>query len=111
MVALTEKEMEGKHLVVSFTLANNNSSFSSFALIDSRATRFGFIDGNFIHHQNISQLPRLNPCSLQVIDGRPINSGIITHYVEIPMRIGTHEEKARLFVTQLGHYPIVLEIP
>jgi transposase InsO family protein len=103
--------MEGKHLVVSCTLASNNSSFPSFALVDSGATGFGFIDGNFVRHQNISQLPLLNPRSLEVIDGRPINSGTITHYVEIPMRIGTHEEKARLFVTQLGHYPIVLGIP
>ena len=108
---MSEKEMEGKHLVVSCTLASNNSSFPSITLVDSGATGFGFIDGNFVRHQSIPQSPLTNPRSLEVIDGRPINSGIITHYVEIPMRIGTHEEKARLFVTQLGHYPIVLGIP
>jgi hypothetical protein len=92
MVALTEKEMEGKHLVVSCTLASNNSSFPSITLVDSGPTGFGFIDGNFIRHQNISQRPLLNTRSLEVIDGRSINSGTITHYVEVPMRIGTHEE-------------------
>jgi hypothetical protein len=51
------------------------------------------------------------PRTLEDIDGRPISSGTITHYVKIPMGIEGHEEHARLFVTTLGLYPIMLGIP
>ena len=98
-------------MVVSCILADNNSSLSSYALVDSGATGFGFIDGNFVRHHQLHPLPLSLPRNLEVIDGRPITSGLITHYVDIPIRIGGHEERAKLFVTTLGHYPIVLGIP
>jgi hypothetical protein len=110
-VALTEEEMEGKHLVVSCILAMDNTSLHSYALVDSGATGYGFIDENFVCHHHLPTMPLALPRILEVIYGWPISSGTITHYVDIPMGIGGHEEHARLFVTSLGHYPIVLGIP
>ena len=51
------------------------------------------------------------PRRLEVIDGRPIDSGDITHTVRIGLDINGHFETVESFVTQLGHYPLVLGIP
>jgi len=103
--------MEGRHLVVSCTLAINNTSLPSYALVDSGATGFGFIDKNFVRHHHLTTFPLTQPRLLEVVDGRPISSGTITTYVELCMDIAGHEERIRLFVTTLGHYPLVLGIP
>ena len=110
-LALIEKEMEGKHLVVHCILTVDNKSLQSYALVDSGATGFGFIDKTFVSHQCLSMKPLARPRLLEVVDGCPISSGTITHYVEVLMGIGGHQECAKLFVTILGHYPIVLGIP
>ena len=49
---------------------------------------------------------------IEVIDGRPSESGKVTHFVECSMRINDHYEKRlRFFVTQLAYFPVVLGIP
>jgi hypothetical protein len=45
---------------------------------------------------------------VEVIDGRPIKSGDITHIAKVGMKIWNHGEQLSVFVTKLGHYPIVL---
>src|SRR3954470_17373672 len=110
-VALTEKEMDGKHLVISCTLASHNTSISSYALIDSGASGNGFIDESYVRCQNLLIKKLYRPRQLEVVDGRPIASGRIKNYVEVAINISGHEETTRLYVTTLGHYPIVLGIP
>lgn len=51
------------------------------------------------------------PRALEVIDGREISSGDITHITMVPMIIDGHREELPSFVTKLGHYPLVLGIP
>ena len=48
---------------------------------------------------------------VEVIDGRTIESGDITHLAKVEMGIHDHKEQIPMFVTKLGHYPIVLGIP
>jgi hypothetical protein len=48
---------------------------------------------------------------VEVIDGRPIESGDITHIAKVGMQIQEHKEQLPMFITKLGHYPIVLGIP
>jgi len=48
---------------------------------------------------------------VEVIDGRPIESGDITHIAKVGMKIQDHKEQLPMFITKLGHYPIVLGIP
>ena len=103
--------MEGKHLVVSCTLAINNIPLASYALVDSGATGFAFIDEKFVRHHKLRVQPLKITRILEVVDGRPISSGSITHYLETTINIGGHSECARFFVTRLGHYPIVVGIP
>jgi hypothetical protein len=46
-----------------------------------------------------------------VIDGWKISSGDITHLAEAQLHIQEHRERLPMFVTKLGHYPLVLGIP
>jgi len=41
---------------------------------------------------------------VEVIDGRPIESGDITHIAKVGMRIQDHREQSPMFVTKLEHY-------
>jgi len=45
------------------------------------------------------------------IDGRPIESGDITDVAKAETMIQDHKEQLPMFVTKLGHYPVVSEIP
>jgi transposase InsO family protein len=103
--------LEGKHLVVSCTLSYLNTSLRTYALIDSGATGFAFVDQGFADHHDIPVTPLKQPIHLEVIDGRPIASGKITHLASAKMSIQEHSEDLHMFVTRLGHYPIVLGIP
>jgi hypothetical protein len=48
---------------------------------------------------------------VEVIDGRSIESGDITHIGKVGMKIQECREQLPMFITKLGHYPIVLGIP
>jgi hypothetical protein len=103
--------MEGKHLVVVCQLSFNKKNITTHALIDCGATGIAFIDKDFIHHHEIPLTPLQYPRSIEVIDGRPISSGEITHVANTHMSILEHREPLSMFATKLGHYPIVLGIP
>ena len=96
---------------MSYTLSVNGHTIATHALIDSGATGIAFIDKNFAYHHQLPLVPFPNPRSLEVIDGHPISSGDITHTTTVKLSINKHQEELPIFVTQLGHYPIVLGIP
>ena len=63
----------------------------------------------FRHHQIPVQLWKKKK-QVEVIDGRPIESGDITHIARVGMKIQNHEEQLPMCITKFGHYPIVLGI-
>ena len=103
--------MEGNHLTVTATLRDGETSVQTLSLIDSGATGFAFIDENFARQHNFPLYRLQTPRDLEVIDGRPIESGQITHITKISCQIQDHHEILSAFVTKLGHYPHVLGIP
>jgi hypothetical protein len=105
-----EEEMllEEGHLVLECTL---NKNTPSHALVDCGATGKSFIDENFARQHQWDLISLHEPRVLEVIDGRRISSGTITHVVKLPFSIGDHSEELIAFVTNLGHYPLVLGIP
>jgi len=103
--------MDGKHLVITCLLSDNHNRIKTHALIDCGATGYAFIDETFAHHHNFPLFPMKNPRVLEVIDGRPISSGAITHLARVTLYINQYVEVLFMFVTRLGHYPIVLRIP
>ena len=103
--------MEGKHLVITCTLTVNDQEIPTHALIDCGATGIAFMDQDFARHHQIPLQELKEQRQVEVIDGRPIESGGITLIAKVGMRIQDHEEQLPMFVTKLGYYLIVLGIP
>lgn len=80
-------------------------------MIDCGATAIAFVDESFARHYNLPLHKLQNPRIVEVIDGRPIESGHITHLAKFHLSIDDHHEPLKAFVTKLGHYPLVLGIP
>jgi len=109
-VEVLEGSMEGKHSVITCTLTVNNQEIPTHALIDCGATGIAFMDQDFARHHQIPLQGLKEKRQVEVIDGRPIESGDITHVAKVEMRIQDHQEQLPMLVTKLGQYPIVLGI-
>ena len=110
-VEVLEGSMECKHLVITCSLTVNNQEIATHILIDCDATGIAFMDQDFARHHEIP-LQELNvKRQLEVIDGRPIESGDIMHIAKVGIEIHEHKEQLPMFITKSGHYPMVLEIP
>jgi hypothetical protein len=105
-----EGSMEGKHLVITSTLTVNNQEIRTPAVIDCGATGFAFTYHDFSHHHEIPLQELKQKKQVEVIDGRPIESGDITHISKVSMKRQGHGEQMPKFITKLGHNPIVLGI-
>jgi hypothetical protein len=108
---IKESSMESKHLVVKCSLKIEDKIIDTHALIDCVATGIAFIDKDFVRHHQIQEKELKDPRELEVIDGRPIESGAITTMAKLDLGIRGHQEQLPMFVTKLGHYPIVLGLP
>ena len=107
---VSENKLDGSHLITKCTFVDPHRRLDSHALVDCDASGFAFIDREFARQHNLPQIKLKEPCRLEVIDGRPIDTGDITHTVKIGLDINRHQEHLTVFVTKLGHYPLVLGI-
>jgi len=103
--------MEGKHLVITCKLTIHNKEIPTHALIDCGATGIAFIDQHFARHHEIPLQEFKDKKQVEVIDGRPIESGDMTHIAKVVMKIHGHGEQLPMFITTFGHYPIIIGIP
>jgi hypothetical protein len=85
--AIKEGSMDGNYLVIMCTLSLNNKEIPTHALIDYGATGYAFIDQDFADYDQLSPCLLKTPHTLEVIDGRKISSGDITHIVEAKFSI------------------------
>ena len=88
-----------------------NNGIDSHALIDCGAMGFAFIDEQFVSQHNLPRHRLRVPRALQVMDGRPVSSGDIVELTRVPLNVGGHREVVTVFITSLGQYSLVLEIP
>jgi hypothetical protein len=78
------------------------------ALVDSGATS-SFIDQTFVTQHNIHVVKKSTLVLVEVIDGRTITSGAITHKTTLlELCIGKHTEKIVLNIISTPHHPIIL---
>jgi len=110
-VDVLEGSMEGKHLVITCLLTIQDQVIQTHALIDCGATGIAFIDQEFARHHQIPLQEFKKRRQVEVIDGRTIESGDITHIAKVRIEIENHDQQLPMFITKLGHYPIVLGIP
>jgi hypothetical protein len=81
------------------------------ALVDSSATS-SFIDQTFVVQHNILMIKKSTPVPVEVIDGRTIVFGAITHETTpLELCIGKHTEKIVLNIISTPHHPIILGLP
>jgi hypothetical protein len=103
--------MEGKHLVITCSLTVNNKEIPTHALINCGATGIAFMDQDFAYLYQIPLQELREKKQVEVIDGRPIDSGDITRIAKFGIQVQEHKEQLPMFITKLGHYPNVLGIP
>ena len=108
---IDEIKLDGSHFILACTITDAKRKLDTHTLVDCGASGFSFVDGEFVRQHNLPLFTLAEPRRLEVIDGRPIDSGDITHIVKIGLNVGGHRETLSAFVTQLGHYPLVLGIP
>jgi len=78
-VEVLEQSMEGKHLVITCTLAVNIQQIPTHALIDCGAMGIAFMNQDFASHHQIPLRELREKQQPKVIDRRPIESDDITH--------------------------------
>jgi len=69
------------------------------------------MDQDFARHHQIPLRELKERKQVEVMDGRPIKLGDIMHITKVCLKIQDHGEQLLMFITKLGHYPIVLGIP
>ena len=102
---------ESNHLILTCNIDKNESLIRSYALVDTDATGYAFVDYDFVrcHHLPVYKLKE--PRVIEVIDERPIEPEPITHMTKLTMTIENHREKISMFITKLEYYLIVLRLP
>ena len=103
--------MESKHLIMKCMLKIEDKIVNTHTLIDCRATGIAFIDKEFVYHHQIREEKLKESRELEVIDGRHIESGTITTMAKLRLVIEEHQKQLPAFVTKLGDYSIVLQLP
>src|SRR5207302_8132865 len=106
-----ENGIEDNHLVQACDIIDNQNVIRSHALIDSGATRYAFMDKDFIRPHDLLLYSLKDPIALAVIDGRPISPGAITQLTHVQLKIKDHLEPIPAFITKLGGYHLTLGIP
>ena len=106
-----KESLDENHIIISTPIQDESSLISTHAHVDCAVTGFAFIDEEFARDHNFPLFKLKKPRCLEVIDGRPIESGLITYITKMKLSIAGHQEKIPLFVTKLGYYSIVLGLP
>jgi hypothetical protein len=93
--------MEGKHLVITYTLTSNNQEIQPNALIDCGATGIALVYQDSPHHRQIPLPELIDRKQVEDINTRPIESVDITHIANVGIGIKDHKRQFRLIITQL----------
>lgn len=88
----------------------NNQEIHTHVLIDSRAMGIALMDQDSARHHPISLHTSKENKEIEVIDGRPIESGDIAQIGKVGMRLQNHKQQLPKFISKLGHRRIVLGI-
>ena len=98
-------------MVLLCTLSNGKDTINMYSMVDCGASGKAFIDLSFAQFHKILLHPLTQPRTVTVVDGHVMSSGVITHFVHVPLVIDNHVETTDMFVTKLGHYLVILGIP
>ena len=100
-----------EHLIISCNLATSYYKYKSTALINTRASSTAFINQFYTQKLGLSFLPLSSPIALKVVDGRPAAIGDITHFIQLRFSVDSFKQTLLLYITRLGHFPVILGYP
>jgi predicted aspartyl protease len=106
-----QNTIDGNHLIGICTLHDQGNVIISHSLIDCGTTGYAFRDKECARHHHLPLHLLKSPRNLTIMDGRPVTTEVIMQITHTNIVIGNHQEYISLFVTKLGHFPIVLGIP
>ena len=87
---IKEESLDENHIVISTQIQDESFLISTHVLVNCRAPGFAFIDKEFARDHNFPLFKLTKPRCLEVIDRRPIESGLITHMTKLKMAIAGH---------------------
>lgn len=96
----------GTHLTIDARI----NSIAATTLVDSGATGV-FMHHDFARHCGAEMRPKLIPWEVRIIDGRVINSSLITHEATFQLTMGGHHEIIVADHTNTGRYHCILGTP
>ena len=94
-----ENDQRSNLIILPVTLEIDGKTLPTCAMTDTGAEGKGFIDRSWAKSHELPLKKLKNPIRLEVFDGREAESGLLTHYVTVCMRVEDHCENIRLFVT------------
>ena len=107
-----EEDLRSNLMILPVILESGKQQLPTYALTDSGAQGKGFLDQSWAEAHELPLKKLRRPFTLEVFDGRSAESGKVTHYASVDMRVADHyEEEIKLYVTQLAYYPVVLGMP
>jgi hypothetical protein len=94
-----------------YTLNLNTKGIPTHTLSHCGTIGYVFIDQDFTDCHDLPLYCLKTPHGLAVIHGQKISSYNIMHILEAYLSIHEYHEMLPMFITKLGHYPIMLGIP
>ena len=107
---VNKKSPQVRHMEVACEVGQGDNTVQTKAMIDSGATSC-FIDIQFCRNRGFELIRKQRPITVEVIDGREISSGAITHEARLRLSIAGQTEETIFDVMKLGHNDLVLGIP
>src|SRR5258708_38276010 len=104
------KSPQARHIEITCEVGQANNKVQTKAMIDSGTTSC-FIDKDFCRNMGFTLTQKKKPITVEVIDGREISSGAITHEARLRLITADRTEEAIFDVTRLGHNSLVLGLP
>ena len=98
---LSKNSPRSLNLTVILRSATSLCPVTTSALLDSGATGM-FVNRDFVQKHNIETTPLLQPIPVHNVDGTLNENGLVTEEAHVLLQIGSHQEHARLVVTNLG---------
>ena len=103
-----ESYLADNPLVLSGRLAVGATAVDVEAMVSCGVPDIALVDQNFAKDHGLELHRFKEPRGMNVADGRPLESGAITHIAFHQLDINGHQEELPMFVTKLGHYSLIL---
>jgi hypothetical protein len=111
-IPIEEENQRSNLMILPAILENQEGKISTYAMVDTGAEGKGFINEEWALDHCLKLCPLQRSIALEVFNGREAESGRVTHYVKMSLRIHDHyQARMRFYVTRLAHYPVVLGMP